>query len=113
MHIDLTEDAKALVNGKVQKLFNHDGKIIRISVSLAHDQNKSKNDAFVAHGKVEVDGRDLVARAASDDIYKSIDIMVNKLDRQLVDKVKLDNDRKKEVQIPEIMRGDIASTEVI
>jgi putative sigma-54 modulation protein len=95
VHVELTDSLKELVNGKVQRLFDHDGKIIRIEVSLEHSKNRSKENEFIAHGEIEIGGRNLNARAKSEDMYKSIDMMVNKLDRQLIDKVKVENDRKK------------------
>lgn len=110
VHIDLTEPLKSIVNEKVQKLFNHNGKIIRINVNLEFNSNKSKNEEFIAHGEIEIGGPNLIARAASNDLYKSIDLMINKLDRQLIDKVKVENERNKEKATSTIQNVDIAST---
>jgi putative sigma-54 modulation protein len=109
VHVELTDSLKELVNGKVQKLFSHDGKIIRIDISLEHSQNKSKENEFIVRGEIEIGGRNLNARAASGDMYKSIDMLINKLDRQLVDRVKLESDRRKVDGVP----ADALSTEVI
>ncbi|MDR3273727.1 MAG: ribosome-associated translation inhibitor RaiA [Puniceicoccales bacterium] len=110
VHVELTDALKALVNDKVQKLFAHDGKIIRIDVKLECDSNKSRENEFVAHGEIKIGGQNLNARAASDDIYKSIDMMINKLDRQLVDKVRVESFRRKMESSVEV---DIPSTEVV
>ncbi len=106
VHVDLTDSLKSIVNNKTQKLFNHNGKIIRINVNLEYNSNKSKSSEFIAHGEVEIGGPNLIARAASDDLYKSIDLMIEKLDRQLIDKTKLENGRNKSVD----QRIDVAST---
>lgn len=98
VHVNLTDALKAIVNDKVQKLFSHDGKIIHIEVKLEHTPNKSRENEFVAHGEIKIGGQNLNARAASGDLYKSIDMMVNKLDRQLTDKVKVEGDHRKNRQ---------------
>jgi putative sigma-54 modulation protein len=109
VHVELTDSLKELVNSKAQRLFDHDGKIIRIEVSLEHSKNRSRKNEFIVHGEIEIGGHNLNARAKSEDMYKSIDVMMNKLDRQLVDKVKVENDRKKMEGNP----ADICFTEII
>jgi putative sigma-54 modulation protein len=95
VHVDLTEALKTIINGKVRKLFGHDDRIIRVRVTLEMAKNKAHQDEFIAHGHVEVGGPSLEAKAATDDLYKSIDLMVAKLDRQLVDMVKISHAREK------------------
>jgi putative sigma-54 modulation protein len=110
VHVELTDTLKALVNDKAQKLFTHDGKIIRIDVKLECDSNKSRENEFIAHGEIKIGGQNLNARAASDDIYKSVDMMINKLDRQLVDKVRVESSHRK---VEPNAQVDIPSTEVV
>jgi putative sigma-54 modulation protein len=93
--VDLTESLKDVVNEKVRKLFRHDKKIIRIRVSLEMSKNKAHTDEFIAHGHVEIGGPDLEARAATGDLYKSIDAMVEKLDRQLTESLKIVKEKRK------------------
>lgn len=95
VHVDLTESLKTVVMEKVRKLFSHDRKIIRIRVTLEMSKNKAHQDEFLAHGRIEIGGPDIEAKAASEDLYKSIDMMVAKLDRQLVDAVKIEKDKRK------------------
>ena len=89
VHVDLTKSLKDMVNNKVAKLFRHDGRIIRIRVAL----EKSNQDEFVANGHIEIGGPDIKARAVTGDLYKSIDDMISKLDRQLVDNLKIGNEK--------------------
>lgn len=89
VHIDLTDAIKAMVNEKAQKLFAHNNAIIRVRVSLEVSKNKAHQDEFIARGKIEIGGTDIEASAATNDLYKSIDDMINKLDRQLVDQNKI------------------------
>ncbi|MDR2779007.1 MAG: ribosome-associated translation inhibitor RaiA [Puniceicoccales bacterium] len=95
VHVDLTDSLKSVVRDKVYKLFNHDGKIIRVRVTLEMSKNKAHQDEFIAHGRVEIGGPDLEARAATEDLYKSIDAMINKLDRQLIDVHKTKQGKRK------------------
>jgi putative sigma-54 modulation protein len=95
VHVDLTESLKSVVNEKAHKLFNHDSKIIRVRVTLEMAKNKAHKDEFIAHGRVEIGGPDIEAKAATEDLYKSIDAMVGKLDRQLVDMVKIGKDKRR------------------
>jgi putative sigma-54 modulation protein len=95
VHVDLTESLKAIVSEKVRKLFHHDSEIIRVRVTLEMAKNKAHQDEFVAHGHVEIGGPNIEAHAATEDLYKSIDAMVGKLDRQLVDAHKEREHRRK------------------
>ncbi|MDR2721231.1 MAG: ribosome-associated translation inhibitor RaiA, partial [Puniceicoccales bacterium] len=108
VHVELTNSLKELVSSKAQKLFDHDGKIIRIEVNLEHSKNRSRENEFIAHGEIAIGGHNLNARAKSEDMYKSIDMMINKLDRQLIDKIKVENDRKRAESVP----ADTYSTEI-
>jgi putative sigma-54 modulation protein len=95
VHVDLTESLKAIVHEKARKLFNHDSKIIRVRVTLEMSKNRAHQDEFVAHGHIEIGGPDIEARAATEDLYKSIDLMVDKLDRQLIDVIKIEKDKRR------------------
>jgi putative sigma-54 modulation protein len=80
-NLDLTPAIKNMVIDKVSKLFNHENHILRIRVELSADQVVGK--AYHAKGMIEIRGKPLIADAASDDLYKSIDQLENKLDRML------------------------------
>ena len=91
VHVDLTDSIKSVVNDKLNKLFAHSSSIIRVRVILEASKNKTEGKEFIARGKVEIGGPDIKATASTDDLYKSIDDMINKLDRQLVDRTKAQN----------------------
>ena len=96
VHVNLTDSIKSVVNDKLNKLFAHSSSIIRVRVILEASKNKTEGKEFIARGKVEIGkveigGPDIEATASTDDLYKSIDDMVNKLDRQLVDRTKTQN----------------------
>ncbi len=80
-NLDLTPAIKNMVIEKVSKLFIHENHILRIRVELSAD--KAVGKSYHAQGMIEIRGKPLVADAASDDLYKSIDQLENKLDRML------------------------------
>ena len=57
--------------------------IIRVRLDLEHDKKRALHQAFVAKGHIEIRGPDLLASVASDDLYKSLDQLIDKLDRML------------------------------
>ncbi len=84
IHFDLTEALRQAVAHKSERLIRHHEHIIRLRVDLEHDQTRGVGDQFIAKGLIEIRGPDLVASVASDDCYKSIDLLVDKLDRLLL-----------------------------
>jgi putative sigma-54 modulation protein len=83
VHLDLTDALKQAVLEKAEKLFRHEGRIVRIRFELEHAKSKDPAEAFIAKGHIEIQGPDIIASAISDDLYKSIDLLIQKLDRQL------------------------------
>lgn len=85
IHMELTEELKAFVEEKVEKLFAHENSIIGLRVDLEHNrsQNRGKPEAFCAKGTIMINRMPLNVSVASEDMHKSIDLMVSKLDRKL------------------------------
>lgn len=84
VHMDLTPALKKMVQDKVAKLFLHEERIIRIRVELSTETPKGDHhEGFMAKGHIEINGPDMVVAEKSNDLYKSIDGMVIKLDRKL------------------------------
>ena len=101
-HIDLTDALKNIVNEKAVKLFNHDTHIIRLRVELEYNQNVTSLKEFIAKGHIEMRGPILNASAETEDLYKSIDDMINKLDRMLRRKHRLNKVKRKDTHRVEI-----------
>ena len=83
IHMDLTDALKAAVANKCERLFRHSDRIIRIRVYLEYDKRRTGKPHFIAKGHIEIGGPDMVVTMESDDAYKSIDMMAQKLDRLL------------------------------
>ena len=84
IHLDLTDALRQSVAHKTARLIRYGEHIIRLRVALEHDKTRGVGDQFIAKALIEIRGPDLVASVASDDCYKSIDLLVDKLDRLLL-----------------------------
>lgn len=94
IHLELTAALRRFVEEKAARLLRHDPKLIRVRVDLEHDHTRGANAAFVAKGHLEVRGNDLLASVASEDCYKSVDLLVDRLDRMLVRRSSRDRARR-------------------
>lgn len=78
-HIDVTNALKDYVTGKLTKLERHYDHITNIHVVLSVDKLDQKAEA-TAH----VSGAELFADAVSQDLYAAVDMLADKLDRQVI-----------------------------
>jgi putative sigma-54 modulation protein len=83
IHLDLTPSLKFYVTEKVGRLLRHEERIVRIRVDLEFDGKNDVVHPFVAKGHVIIHGPDLNCSVASEDCHKSVDLLVDKLDRML------------------------------
>jgi putative sigma-54 modulation protein len=108
VHLPLTHALRDIVAEKTDRLFRHETDLVRLRLDLEHDRTKSPMQAFVARGRLELHGPDLVASVASEDCYKSVDLLVDKLDallrRRHQKRVATRNDRRR--QKPGILHGE-------
>ena len=82
-NLELTDALKSEATSKLSKLFTLDERIIRLRVDLQYDANKHKDNEFIARGHIEIQGPDMVVSVASDNMYKSLDLLLNKLIRKI------------------------------
>jgi putative sigma-54 modulation protein len=83
VHVELTDALRHAVEHKAERLLRHNDYIVRIRIDLEVDKTKDINHKFIAKGHIEIGGPDLIASVSSEDCYKSIDLLVDKLDRLL------------------------------
>lgn len=103
IHIDLTEGLKDHVRDKMSRLFKHNERIIRLNVELAYNHTRDHQKEFVAKGHISVNGPDIEGVVESDDLYKSIDLLVDKLDRQIAKRHEKHKDRRNhphDIEVP-------------
>lgn len=78
-HIDLTTSLRDFVNNKLEKLERHFDHITSINVVLSIEKQRQMADATI-----HIAGADVVANASHEDMYAAIDLLTDKLDRQLI-----------------------------
>ncbi len=85
-NISVTEALERYATEKVERIarFFDDGRSVsRAEVELIHERNSSNPEPEVADTTFFINGTVLKARVASADMYASIDMMVDKLERQV------------------------------
>ncbi len=90
--LEVTEALREYINNKFTKLERHFDKITSIRVTLSVEKVKQKIDATLL-----IAGGDINANAEHDDMYAAIDLLVDKLDRQLIKHKEKQLDRQKGV----------------
>jgi putative sigma-54 modulation protein len=80
IHLDLTDALRVAAAEKTARLLRHNDHIIRLRVDLELDKTHEVGSQFIAKGHIEIAGPDLLASVTSDDCYKSLDLLVDKLD---------------------------------
>lgn len=91
-HVEVTESLNHYVGEKIQKLERHFDNLTDIHVTLTVEKQRQKAEA-TAH----VSGATLYADDTDENMYAAIDLMTDKLDRQLLKyKEKLRDHHKRE-----------------
>ena len=83
IHLDLTPSLKSFVAEKMERLFRHEAHIVRIRLELECDRKHDHAHKFVAKAHVQVRGPDINCSAESEEMHKSVDLLVDKLDHVL------------------------------
>ena len=78
-HVEVTSPLREYVISKFERLQRHFDQITNTDVTLIVEKLVQKADATV-----HVSGADLFANAESEDMYAAIDLLADKLDRQLI-----------------------------
>ena len=92
-HVDLTDSLRNYVVTKLNKLERHFDKITPLNVILSVDKLRQKAEATI-----HISGAELFADAESEDMYAAIDMLTDKLDRQLIKQKEKSSDRKQRVR---------------
>ncbi len=78
-HVDLTDSMKDYVTSKLQKLERHFDHISNVQVTLSVEKQRQ-----IAEATLHISGGDIHATAENEDMYAAIDLLVDKLDRQVL-----------------------------
>ncbi len=88
-HIDVTPSLRSYVISKLDRLERHFDRITNTNVILRVEKQRQKADATI-----KFSGGEIFADAESDDLYAAIDMLADKLDRQLIKRKEKSADRK-------------------
>ena len=77
-HIEITDSLRNYVNEKIAKLERHFDKVSNTHVILSVEKDMHKAEATV-----HMSGNDIFAESHEPDMYAAIDLLVDKLDRQV------------------------------
>ena len=108
IHLDVTPAMHEAAVTKAEHLLGHADRIDRIRIDLELDKTRTSPTRFIAKGRLEIRGADLLASAGSEDAYKSLDLLVAKLDellrRRHQKRINTRNDPRRKV--PEVLHGE-------
>lgn len=97
-HVDVTRSMRDYVTDKMERLQRRSDKVFGVHVILSVEKIRQKAEATI-----QVSGTKLYADTTESDMYAAIDILTDKLDRQLVRyKEKLKTHRRSKESITEI-----------
>ena len=94
IHLELTAGLKAYVREKTERLFRHQERIVRIKVELECDRKHDRDHKFIAKGHIVLNGPDINATIDSDECYKAVDLLIDKLDQGLRKRHGLHKDKR-------------------
>jgi len=77
-HVDITEPLRAYVDSKLERIVRHYDQLVSVHVILSVEKLR-----HTAEARLHVAGNDLYADATAEDMYAAIDILADKLDRQI------------------------------
>lgn len=78
-HLDVTSAIREYVMTKVERILRHFDHLIDVNVVLSVDKLQHKVEATV-----HVRGKDIHVEAVNPDMYAAIDLLADKLDRQVI-----------------------------
>ena len=77
-HLEITPAIHDYVTGKLERVTRHFDNVIDVNVILSVDKLKQK-----AEVNLHLSGKDIFVESIEEDLYAAIDILVDKLDRQI------------------------------
>ncbi len=78
-HVEITSSLREYVNTKFAKLERHFDHINNVHIVLTVEKSKQ-----TAEANLHLKGSEVVASAANEDMYKAIDALIDKLDKQIL-----------------------------
>jgi putative sigma-54 modulation protein len=83
-HLEVTPALREYVITKLERVTRHFDQVIDGTVFLSVDNQKEKDKRQKVEINLHVKGKDLFVESAEADLYAAIDLMVDKLDRKVI-----------------------------
>lgn len=78
-HLEITAAIRQYVTGKFERINRHFDHVIDVNVIMSVEKLKHKVEA-----NVHLSGKDIHAETEDENMYASVDLLVDKLDRQIL-----------------------------
>ena len=98
IHLDLTPSLKTFVREKVDRLFRHEERIVRLRVELECDPKEEVATRFKAKGHIVIQGPALNASVKADECHKAVSLLTDKLDRMLARRSQMKKSRRHDLR---------------
>lgn len=82
-HVEVTPALREYVTSKLERVIRHFDQVVEINVVLTVDNSKEKDRRQKVSCTLRVKGPDIFVENSDADLYAAIDLMVDKLDRQV------------------------------
>lgn len=76
--LDVTEPIREYIENKFERIKRHFDQVLNVHVIISVEKVRHKSEATMHIG-----GKDFFAESTEDHLYKSIDLLVDKLDKQI------------------------------
>ena len=83
-HLELTPALREYVQNKLERIKRHFDNVIDVSVTLSVDSLTEKEKRQRAEINLHLRGKDLHVESEAQDMYAAIDLLMDKLDRQVL-----------------------------
>ncbi|MCG1043420.1 ribosome-associated translation inhibitor RaiA [Mycetohabitans sp. B8] len=83
-HLDVTPALRDYVVAKLERVLRHFDQVIDGTVLLAVDNHKEKEKRQRVEVNLHLKGKDIFVESANGDLYAAIDMLIDKLDRQVL-----------------------------
>lgn len=80
VHVHISQHLENYVNTKLKKLERHFHQITTVSVSLTSHETSS----YRAEATIHLSGGEIFADASASELYAAVDLLADKLDRQVI-----------------------------
>ena len=94
VHLEIAPSLRAAALEKGARLLRHEPDLIRLRIDVEHHSTKGGRAGFVAMGRIEISGPDLVAKVTGDSDHQAVALLIDRLDLMLRERTRARADRR-------------------